>query len=494
MTIYLNGSDLDWRDAVLIMHNKEIPVAIAPESVPLIQKSRIRVESIVNQNKAVYGINTGFGSLATVPVAKEDLKTLQDNLIRSHAVGVGEPLNEALVRGILLLRANTLCRGYSGVRLEVIETLLAALNQNILPVVPEIGSLGASGDLAPLSHLILGLMGEGELLCKKKLSDYDIIPLSLQAKEGLGMINGTPVMSSIGLECLSRMEILLNASDVISALSIEALLGSNQPYREELHRVRAHKGQIQVARNLYELLDGSQNLLSHKDCSRVQDAYSLRCIPQVHGASRDAWDYAEKTLMIEINSVTDNPLVFEEDVISGGNFHGQPVGLALALLSIAAAELGSISERRQNRLLNPALSGLPAFLTLGSGLNSGLMILQYTSAALVAENRVLAHPAVLDSLPTSADQEDHVSMATTQARNCLKIVEHVEKILSHELLMAVQGLRLLFSSAHGKHSLSPKLEPIFEQLCQTLPEITSDRVFQKDMQLALQFLRSGRLL
>lgn len=496
--ISLDGQSLTLEMVHHVMHSEKVDVSLGSEALAAMVRSRQRVEDILTDAKAVYGINTGFGALATAAVAQKDLVRLQENLIRSHAVGVGQPLPDPIVRGMLLIRANSLCKGFSGVRPVVVETLLSALNSGVTPYVPEIGSLGASGDLAPLSHMVLGLMGEGLLRlngefrpANEVLKACNIVPLSLRAKEGLGLINGTTLMSSLGVEASRRARNLCLSADVISALTLEALLGSASPFTEMIHKLRPHKGQMTSARRMAKLLHGSKNLQSHENCTKVQDAYSLRCIPQVHGASLDACDSAENVLEIEINSVTDNPLVLESGIVSGGNFHGQPIGLVLCLLAVAASELGSISERRQNRLMNPVLSDLPAFLTEASGLNSGLMILQYTSAALLTENRVLAHPAVLDSIPTSADQEDHVSMATTQARNTLKIVENSEMILAHELLMAIQGLRLL--NKRRDLPLSPVLQPVYEFLCQELPQIDEDRVYQEDMAKATALVRSGSL-
>lgn len=478
-----------------LMHDSRREVSLSAEGKDRIESSRLRVEEILSSGETVYGINTGFGALAQVRISNDELNTLQKNLIRSHCVGVGEEFSDAIVRGILLLRAHTLCLGYSGIRVEVVSQILGLLNHNILPRIPSIGSLGASGDLAPLAHMSLALMGEGKvkraesiLDASQALKEVGLEPLDLRAKEGLALINGTPVICAVGVECMERARNLIKCSDIISALCLEALSGTDQAFREDLHRLRPHPGQRISARNLFTLLQDSAHRQSHRDCSKVQDAYSLRCIPQVHGACYDAFFRALQTLEIEINSVTDNPIILQESAISCGHFHGEPVSMVLNYLALGLCELGSLSERRQNRLMNHHLSHLPPFLIENSGLNSGLMIAHYTSAACVSENKVLAHPAVVDSIPTSADQEDHVSMGVTSARHCLRILENLESILSIELLMAAQGLEF------AEDRTSPALQSVYEAFREIVEPVNEDRVFKEDMERTREFLRSGKIV
>lgn len=423
---------------------------IADYVIEKVNKSRQVVEKIIAEKKVVYGINTGFGYLKNTAIDEKDIEQLQENLIISHAAGVGDYFPKNVAKAMLLLRVNALLKGFSGIRIEVINRLVDFLNLDITPLVPSQGSVGASGDLAPLSHLVLPLMGKGKVLYQDKeystieaLKLNNLEPLRLAAKEGLALINGTQAIAAVGAITLIKAKRLLNIADAVSATSLEALHGSRSAFRPELHIIRPHKGQIQSAANLYKLLDNSQIMEAHKDCDQVQDAYSLRCIPQVHGAVRDSINYAESVVKIEINSVTDNPIVLPDtgEVISCGNFHGEPVAVVMDFLSIALAELGNISERRTERLVNPNLSnGLPAFLTSKGGLHSGYMIAQYTAAALVSENKSLAHPASVDSIPTSANQEDHVSMGTIGARKSAMILKNLENILAIELMCATQGL------------------------------------------------------
>lgn len=476
-----------------VMKSPSWEISLSMEGQHRIESSRLRVEEILSSGKTVYGINTGFGALAQVRISNDDLSTLQKNLIRSHCVGVGEEFPDQIVRGILLLRAHTLSLGYSGIRLEVVQQILGLLNENLLPRIPSIGSLGASGDLAPLAHMSLALIGEGFIKKDGKvidafraIQDAGMELLELKAKEGLALINGTPVMCALGVECVERARNLIKCADIISAMCLEALSGTDQAFREDLHCLRPHPGQRISARNLFNLLQNSPHRLSHRDCNKVQDAYSLRCIPQVHGACYDAFFRTLETLEIEINSVTDNPIILGDSAISCGHFHGEPISMVLNYLALGLCELGSLSERRQNRLMNHHLSHLPPFLIEDSGLNSGLMIAHYTSAACVSENKVLAHPAVVDSIPTSADQEDHVSMGVTSAKHCLKILENLESILSIELLMAAQGLEFT------NEEVSPVLQKIYEDLRLIVQPVTCDRVFKGDIENTRQFLISGR--
>ena len=413
-----------------------------------IDGSRAVVDRFLKEERVVYGITTGFGKFKDIVIRSEDCSLLQRNLLLSHAAGVGTPFDATTVRAIMLLRANALAKGYSGIRAEVVELLLALLNKQVHPIVPEQGSLGASGDLAPLAHLALVLIGEGEAQVNGKrlsgraaLEHAGLTGIILGAKEGLALINGTQVMSAVGTLTLLEAEQLAKVADIIGAMSLEAQLGSGKAFSEEIQNVRPHKGQRESAANLRSLLVDSELMESHKDCPLVQDAYSLRCMPQVHGASRQAFDHVRQILEVEINSATDNPLIFDGYALSGGNFHGQPLALALDYLAIAVAELANMSERRTERLVNPALSnGLPAFLTRQGGLNSGFMIAQYTAASLVSENKVLAHPASVDSIPTNANQEDHVSMGMISARKARAILQNTRRALAIELLAAAQGL------------------------------------------------------
>lgn len=421
--------------------------------------SRAVVDRILENDEAVYGINTGFGKLSDVRIKREDLRALQLNLVRSHCCGVGKPLDTRSTRAMMLLRANVLAKGHSGVRPIVLETLVAMINRGVAPVIPSRGSVGASGDLAPLAHLALGAIGEGDafydgrrMSAAEALSLAGIEPLELEAKEGLALLNGTQAMAAVGGLALLRAEQVARAADVVGAMTLEALQGTPVAFDPRIHAARAHEGQMAVAEHLRDLLDGSEIRESHRGCARVQDAYSLRCMPQVHGPARDALSHTRRVLTVEINSATDNPLVFPEtgDVISGGNFHGQPLALVYDYLAMAIAELGSIAERRIERLVNPDLSGLPAFLIQDAGTNSGMMIAQVTAVALVAENKILAHPASTDSLPTSANKEDHVSMGMTSALKLARVVENVQMILAIEALCAAQGLDFLAPLSPGR--------------------------------------------
>ena len=477
------------------MHSKTVDVVLSDGSFKLIKHSRERLESFVLSNELVYGVNTGFGSLANVRIEESQLRQLQVNLIRSHCVGVGPDFSEQIVRGILLLRANTLALGYSGVRPIVVQTLLSFLNSEIYPCIPMIGSLGASGDLAPLAHMSLSLIGEGKVRYRGSIVDSSVAmktenikPLNLVAKEGLALINGTPVMCAVAVECLVRLKNLLKYADVVATLSLEALSGTDKGFQAEIHRIRPHAGQQLSARNVYNLLQSSPNRLSHLNCEKVQDAYSLRCIPQVHGACYDAFRHAWRVIAIEINSVTDNPIVLENEIVSGGNFHGEPVSMVMSYLNLAICELGSISERRQNRLVNHNLSHLPAFLVKESGLNSGMMIAHYTSAACVSENKCMAFPPVVDSISTSADQEDHVSMGVTAARHCLKTLENLESILSIETLIACQALE--FTS----NPLSPALSKVVDSVRDSVKALDEDRNLSPDIESIRQLILDGTLV
>jgi histidine ammonia-lyase len=449
-TILLDGDTLTLEQLEAIALG-QARVGLAPVAIERLAKARALVDTIAAGDRPAYGINTGFGNLAEVRIAKGDLRQLQRNLILSHAAGVGEPLAVDETRALMALRANVLAKGYSGVRLQTVETLVAMLNADVLPLVPSRGSVGASGDLAPLAHLALGVIGEGEvryqgqrMAAARALEAAGIAPVVLEAKEGLALINGTQAICAVGSLALLQGRRLLEIADVAGAMTVEAMMGSHRPFMHQIHAIRPQRGQIACAANLRRLLAGSEIVKAHETCNRVQDAYSLRCMPQVHGAARDGLRFTEEALAIEINCGTDNPLVFadEELIVSGGNFHGQPVSQAMDMLAIGLTQAASISERRIEQLVNPSLSGLPPFLTENSGLNSGFMIAQVTAAALVAESRILCHPACVDSIPTSAGREDHVSMGMGAALKARQVVEHVRSVLAIELLSAAQALDL----------------------------------------------------
>ena len=453
-------------------------------------RARKTVEAAVAGSDPVYGVNTGFGDLATVRIPLDKLATLQERLILSHAAGVGEPLPDAAVRGMLLLRANALSRGHSGVRVELIEGLLALLEHDVLPIVPSQGSVGASGDLAPLAHLALPLIGRGKvrvngtvLPAVEGLQSAGLEPFVLQAKEGLALINGTQAMTSLLALNTLKAHRLVAEADLFGALSTDALRGTDSAFDSRLHQVRPHPGQIRTAENLWGLLQGSQIRESHRENDvRVQDPYCVRCMPQVHGAVRDVVAEVERRVVVEMNSVTDNPLVFPEsgEILSGGNFHGEPMALAADSLAIAIAELGSISERRIEKLTNHSFSALPPFLVEDAGLNSGFMIAQVTAAALASENKTLAHPASVDSIPTSADKEDHVSMGMWAAIKLGRIVENVSTILAIEWLAGAQGIDLL----RPLRSSEP-LEALHSRLRREVAAWDRDREMAPDINCAL---------
>lgn len=444
----LDGQSLTLGDLVAVARQGR-RVALAPEARVAVGASRHLVEEVLRRGEVVYGVNTGFGELARTRVPPHALRALQLNLVRSHAAGVGEPLPRDAVRAMMLLRANALAAGYSGIRPEVVDLLLEMLNRGVHPVVPSQGSVGASGDLAPLAHLALVLVGEGRAEVDGKalpgataLRRRDLRPVTLEAKEGLALVNGTQLTTAVGALALHDAAILLDAAEVAGAMSLEALKGTDVPFHPAIQRVRPHPGQAASAEHLRALLAGSEILASHRDCDKVQDPYSLRCMPQVLGTSRDALAYCREVIAVEMNSATDNPLCFPEEgrVLSGGNFHAQPVAVAMDLLKIAVAEVGSLSERRTFLLLDGARSGLSAFLADEPGLESGYMAAQYTAAALVSENKGLAHPASVDSIPTSGGQEDHVSMGPIAARQAARMVENARRVVAIELLCAARGV------------------------------------------------------
>lgn len=479
-------------------------VRLSDAARPAMHDSRAVVERVVADGRTVYGITTGFGDLATVRVTPEETDALQRNLVRSHSAGVGEPLPAEVVRAMLLLRAAALAQGLSGVRPSIVEQLQALLDADVLPVVPSRGSVGASGDLAPLAHLALAVIGEGSVMVgSDMLPALDgmrragIDPVELSAKEGLALLNGTQMMSAVGSLGLADAERLAQSADLIAAMSVEAMRGSDEPFVAAIHAARPHPGQQLVAANMRRLVADSANRTRHLDDDhRVQDAYSLRCIPQVHGAARDALGLLSAALTIEINAVTDNPLVLaaspeypEGAILSGGNFHGEPIAIPLDVATIAVAELASISERRIARLVDASLSGgLPPFLTAESGRNSGYMVAQYTAAALINELQSLAHPSSVHSLPTSANQEDHVSMGATSALQFRTAVEHAERVLGIEAMCAAQGLDFL------SDPVGPQVAAVHAAVRDAIPHLDEDRALSADIAQATELIRAGVLM
>jgi histidine ammonia-lyase len=498
--VSLTGNDLTLAEvwAVAIEYQ---PARISEEAQERMRAARALVEkaAAASSGEHTYGINTGFGRFVEKTIPPELSEELQLRLLRSHACGVGDPYPQEVVRAAMLLRANALAKGYSGARVETVELLVDCLNARVHPVVPSRGSVGASGDLAPLAHLALPLVGEGQaqvgnevLAGREALARAGLEPIRLLAKEGLSLINGTQFMAAIGALALVRARRLAEAADIACALSLEALQGSRESFRPEIHALRPLPGQHDSAANIARLLEGSAIIEAHRWCDKVQDAYSLRCAPQVHGASRDLLAYAEATVAVELNAATDNPIVLVEkaELVSNGNFHGQPLAFALDALAMGLAELASISERRVERLTNPSLSdGLPAFLTRDGGLNSGFMIPQYVAAALVSENKVLAHPASVDSIPTSAGQEDHVSMGNASALTCWQVLANAERALAIELLAGAQGVEFLAplepgDGARAAHDFVRTLSPTVEE----------DRPLADDIEQVAGAIRSGELV
>lgn len=491
--ITLTGNNLTLSQLKKILYSNE-PVQPSKASLTKVKNSRKAVEEIVSQEKTVYGINTGFGKLSDVRIDKDDVETLQLNLIHSHACGVGEPFPEVVSRAMLLLRANALLKGYSGVRPLIIDRLLALLNKAIHPVIPQQGSLGASGDLAPLSHLALALLGEGEVFYKGKripaleaLQVEGIEAIKLSAKEGLALINGTQAMTALGSVAYLEAEKLSYQAEQIAAVTMEGLRGIIDAFDDDIHQARGYQEQIDVAERMRAYLAGSK-LITKQGELRVQDAYSLRCIPQVHGATWQTLQYVKDKLEIEINAATDNPLIFNkgEKVISGGNFHGQPIALVMDFMGIAVAELANISERRIERLVNPQLNDLPAFLSSKPGLQSGAMIMQYVAASLVSENKILAHPASVDSIPSSANQEDHVSMGTIGARHAYQIIEHTRKVLAIELICAAQAAEI-----RGKEKMAAFTKKLVEEVRKDVASIDEDRIFAEDIEKLSKVLKES---
>lgn len=482
-----------------VASDPKIKVFLSRQARLRVKKSREVVERMLRKGKIVYGVTTGFGNFKNKFIDPESVRELQQNLIRSHSVGVGELLPQDIVRAALVARLSSLAQGYSGVRLELLELLCNLINRNIIPAVPSQGSVGASGDLAPLSHMGLVLMGEGSAWYKGKLLTggealrrAGLKPLFFEAKEGLAWNNGTAVMTGIGVLAVAKTSRLIDIADLACALTLEAVCGVDGAFDARVHTLRPHPGQQLSAKNIKRFISGSK--LVNSIPNRIQDSYSLRCAPQVHGAARDIITYAAEAVDRELNSVTDNPLIFvnPDRAISAGNFHGEPIALALDALGIGLAELASISERRTAKLIDPATSeGLPAFLVKPekAGLHNGLMIAQYTAAALVSENKVLAHPASVDSIPTSANQEDHVSMGTIAARKAWEIVENVENVLAIEFLTAVQAI-----SFRNPRLLGRTTKEAYQLIRKSVPPITSDRVLSQDIERIRDFMNSERFL
>ena len=500
-TIVIDGNSLTLADIHAVAH-EGVGVAIAPSVRGPIDAARTYVEKLIADGRVVYGITTGFGKFSDVTIAGDDVVELQRNLVLSHCCGVGEPLGAEGTRALMLLRANVLAKGYSGARYAVLETLVQMLDRGLLPVIPSRGSVGASGDLAPLAHLASVMIGEGEafwqgrrLAGREALAAAGVEPLVLQAKEGLALINGTQFMTGVGVLALAKAETIAKCADIAGAMTLEALRGTDAAYRPLTHEVRPHAGQLATARNMMRLLEGSEILPAHRDPAsdkKVQDAYSLRCLPQVHGAAKDALGFVRRVLEVEVNSATDNPLVFpvEDRVISGGNFHGQPISQAMDFLSVAITYTAGICERRVEYMLDPATSDhLPAFLTRQGGLHSGLMIAQVTAAALVSENKTLAHPACVDSIPTSANKEDYVSMGAYAARKADDVCQNALVVLAVELLCAAQALEFGQGLRPGRG-----VDAAYREIRKHVPPLDHDRPQTPDIETIARLVLEGDLV
>lgn len=509
--LHINGNSLTLDDVSSVVYDRR-PVMLEPDARLAVDRARAVVEDLVANNRVAYAVTTGVGQLSDVHIPPDDVRKLQVNLMRSHAVGVGEPLGEPVVRAMMLLRANSLAKGCSGVRALVIDTLCDLLNRGVHPVIPSQGSVGASGDLAPLSHLGLVLIAEGEahfdgrrMPAADALKKADVQPLTLEAKETISLINGTQAMLAVGLLAVLQSEVLADTADVLGGLAVDALLGTIVAFDERIHLARPHPGQLHVARNLCRMMEGSEINASHRNCGKVQDAYSLRCIPQVHGAIRDTLAHCRGVFEVEMNSAVDNPLVFPEakkvgaprsstpsvngDILSGGNFHGEPLAFALDFLAIALSALAGISERRLERLVNPSLNeGLPPFLAPGAGLNSGFMMPQVTAAALVSENKVLSHPASVDSITTSGNKEDFVSMGMTAANKLLRILDNTRNVLAIEALAVAQALDFRAPLKPGKRG-----QQAHNAIRAVSPSITHDRILTEDFRKVAQLIHTGKL-
>jgi histidine ammonia-lyase len=486
------GTDRLTVKTLIAVAKGEIKAGLSKEAIQQVNDCRANVEKMAESDKAVYGINTGFGPLCDTQISPKETSKLQENLLITHAVGVGDPIDKELSKIMMICKVHALCQGFSGIRLEVIERILYFIDNELLPVVPKQGSVGASGDLAPLSHLFLPLFGEGEfwqgnefISAKEVLKKHNLLPLELKAKEGLALINGTQFILAHAVMGLYKMEYLLDLADLAGAMSLEGYQGSESPFKEELHTIRPFKGNLETAKHMRLLLKDSQNIKNHLNCARVQDPYSMRCIPQVHGASRNAFYHLIEMTEIEMNSVTDNPIVLNDTTaISGGNFHGQPLAMVLDYAALAASELGNISDRRSYLLLEGKF-GLPRLLTESGGLNSGFMIPQYTTAALVTENKSLCFPPSADSIPTSLGQEDHVSMGSISGRKFLQILSNVEKILAIELMYAAQALEF-----RRPYNFSELVEENMKIIRNKVAKLEDDRILKDDINAMIDMVEA----
>ncbi len=498
--IFIDKEKLTLDDVVAIAR-QNCPVESSREGGRRVERTRALIDDWVREKKVIYGITTGFGALCNVPISETDTRRLQHKIIMSHAAGIGTPLPVDVVRAIMAVRLHDLFMGYSGCSLKTLQYLLAFLNKGLTPVVPEKGSVGSSGDLAPMAHLGLVLLGKGEAFFEKErmhgsraLANIGLDPLELLAGEGLALINGTQVMTGIASLVVHDAIRLAKLADIACAMSLEVLMGSNSEFDPRIHQIRPHPGQVASADNMLRLTGDSEIILSHEGCARVQDAYTLRCSPQIHGASKDAVVHARNVLDIEINSTTTNPLIFSDtrEIRLGGNFHGQPIAMAADYLSMGIAELGNVSERRIERMVNPQLSELPAFLVNNGGLNSGFMIAQYTAAALVSENKVLAHPACVDSIPTSANKEDHVSMGTIAIRQCREILDNVEHVIAVEMLCAAQAYDLL--TEKKKVAWGNGTQESYRVIREHVAYLEKDRELGADIEHMVDLIRTGNII
>ena len=494
---FIFGQDTLTTGLALGMAAGKILGSIGPVAAEKIRNSRRIVEAIVANHEIVYGINTGFGPLCTTIISENETRKLQLNLLKSHSVGVGDPIEPELAKLMMILKVHALARGFSGIALETLDRIIWHINENIIPVVPSQGSVGASGDLAPLAHLFLPLTGHGKVYYKGKIREMSILlrefgmaPLELGAKEGLALINGTQFIAAHAVKVVDRLQNCLDNADLIAAMNLEAMLGSVKTFSPELHALRPYQGTTYVAERMRMIIGDSEIVQSHRNCSRLQDPYSLRCIPQVHGASRNAWLHLKELLDIELNSVTDNPIILEDGrSISGGSFHGQPLAMALDYVTVAAAELGNIADRRIYLSLNDSIEGLPKLLMRETGLNSGFMIPQYTTAALVSENKSFCFPASADSIPTSLGQEDHVSMGSISARKALMVIDNLEKILGIELFCAAQGFDFRKPLRSGGI-----IDECHNVVRQTIPFAESDHIMSDEMNKAIDLVKKRILI
>lgn len=508
MKIKIDGKSLTLEKIDLFLR-KNPSIELSAESFSRVKKARNLIDNWIEKGETIYGVTTGFGGFSSVSIPIKDIEKLQENLIISHSAGVGENLPPFIVKLMMLLRVNALASGYSGIRIETLQLLVYMINNNIIPVIPSQGSVGASGDLAPLAHLVLAMIGKGPVQIindvidnkashvkiipsKTALKKFGLSPVVLSAKEGLALINGTQMMTAFGAYICNEAKKIVKLADIAGALSHEALRATNRAFDPRLHKLRPYPGQVSSAKNILALISKSEIRDSHlQDDPRVQDSYSVRCIPQVHGASRDAIDYICSRIEIELNSVNDNPVIFPEDkdYISGGNFHGQPLALPLDFMAIALSELADISERRIDRLTNGSSEKLPKFLAYEGGLNSGYMIAQYTAASLVSENKVLSHPASVDSIPTSAGKEDLNSMGSISARKCLQVLKNVQQVIAIEMLLAAQGIDFLKPLKCGTGTSAA-----YKTIRKHIPTLKRDRLLKNDLDKILELVLNGEIL